>query len=77
MCNPLKAFPETIELELTNTQIHMIPCKQNDEKSKFRLDPLQQFLGMLRIECNSQALKSIHNGTTLVVQTWCIGGIMY
>ena len=44
------AFPETIEIELTNIQIPMIPHKHDDEKSELHLDPLQQFLGMLRIE---------------------------
>ena len=66
------AFLETVEVELANTQIHMVPYKHYEEKSEFHLDPLQQFLGMLQIECTSQALKSIHNGTTLVVRTLCM-----
>ena len=55
----------------------MLPHKHYNEKSAFRWDPFQQSLGMLQIEFTSQALKSIHNGATLVVKTWCIGGIIY
>ena len=44
----VEEFPGTVELELTKTQIHMIPYKHYDEKSEFDLDPLQQFLGMLQ-----------------------------
>ncbi len=46
----VEAFPGTVELELTQTQIPMIPYKHYDEKSEFHLDPLQQFLGMLQMD---------------------------
>jgi len=40
----IEAFPETAELKLTNTQIHMIPYKHYDEKLEFHLNPMQQAL---------------------------------
>ena len=40
----VEAFPETVELELAQAQIHMIPHKHDDETLEFHLDPLQHFL---------------------------------
>ena len=36
----VEAFTETVELELTKTQIHVIPYKRYDDKFEFHLDSI-------------------------------------